>query len=158
MMCDEVKEFFLSVRLMTYNHSGYIEEALRSIDIQRTKFDFEVVVGDDFSTDDTLLKIRNFKFNNKKLHLKILNRQIGDEYHQERREKGRLFNFVNIIQNCSGSYVALLDGDDYWTDPLKLQRQVDFLEANNDFSICFHNVNIEDTRGKEKKHTPCILS
>ncbi|WP_423818460.1 glycosyltransferase [Salinimicrobium sp. TIG7-5_MAKvit] len=129
----------LSIRLMTYNHFNYIEEALKGIDIQITKFTFEVVVGDDFSTDGTLDKIKNYQFLNQNLQLKILKRKIGDNYWKSRQQKGRLYNFQNIIENCKGKYIALLDGDDYWTDPLKLQKQVDFLEANPEFILCFTN-------------------
>ncbi len=60
-----------------------------------------------------------------------------------------MYNFVNILNNCTGDYIALLDGDEYWTDPLKLQKQVDFLENNEDYGICFHTVTqINDFNGK----------
>ena len=127
---------------MTYNHSPYIEEALKGIDIQETDFDFEVVVGDDFSIDDTLSIIKCFSFSNPKLNLKVLDRRKGDSYHQKRQKKGRLYNFVDTVIHCEGKYIALLDGDDYWTDPLKLQKQMDFLENNPDYNICFHRANM----------------
>lgn len=133
------EEYVLSVRLMTYNHEAFIEDALRGIDMQKTDFVFEVVVGDDFSKDGTLERIKKFSFSNPNLILKILNRPIGDEYYKKRQEMGRLYNFVDIINNCSGKYIALLDGDDYWTDPLKLQKQVDLIEEQERFSGCFHD-------------------
>lgn len=137
----------LSVRLMTYNHKDFIEDALRGIDSQITDFNFEVVVGDDFSADDTLLKISNFKITNPKLSLRILDRKIGDNYYITRKHRGRLYNFIDIVNNCKGKYIALLDGDDYWTDPLKLQKQVDFLENNEDYILCFHKVSIRKPNG-----------
>lgn len=128
----------LSVRLMSYNHSAYIDAALHSINIQKTNFEFEIVIGDDFSLDDTLEKIKNFKFTNPNIKVNILERVLGDEYSIQRQNRGRLYNFIDIIANCQGKYIALLDGDDYWTDPLKLQKQVDFLEANSDYVMCTH--------------------
>ncbi len=125
---------------MTYNHAAYIENTLAGIDIQQTKFPFEIVIGDDFSEDNTLEKIKNYKFSNPNINIHILNRKVGDSYYEMRRKKGRLFNFVNILKNCSGKYIALLDGDDYWTDPFKLQNQVDFLEKNKEYGICYHEV------------------
>lgn len=136
---------------MTYNHQDYIEEALHGIDFQNTNFNIELVVGDDFSSDQTLSKIKNFKFTNEKIHLNILDRIKGDAYDVMRQEKGRLYNFENIYSNCSGKYIALLDGDDFWTDPLKLQKQVDFMEAHLDFAICFHRVSLFDHTTKETK-------
>jgi glycosyltransferase involved in cell wall biosynthesis len=142
MNVKEASEFMVSIRLMTYNHDYFIEEAMRGIDMQQTNFNFEVVFGDDFSTDQTLFKIKNFQFTNPKLNVNILNRKKGDSYDVLRQEKGRLFNFIDIINNCKGKYIALLDGDDYWTDPLKLQKQVDFLDANIVYSYCGHKSNI----------------
>jgi glycosyltransferase involved in cell wall biosynthesis len=131
---------------MTYNHEPFIRQAMDGIMVQKVDFQVEVVVGDDFSTDNTLNVIRSYH-NTDHIIVKILERVHGDEYWTERQKKGRLYNFENILKNCSGKYVALLDGDDYWTDPLKLQKQVEFLERNSDYSICFGDVRIVDENG-----------
>lgn len=132
----------LSVRLMTYNHEAFIREAMDGIMMQKTNFAFEVVVGDDFSKDKTLEIIRSYIGKDERISVRILDRPVGGEYSVIRKEKGRLYNFSNIVANCKGKYIAILDGDDYWTDELKLQRQVDFMEANPQCSICFHKANI----------------
>lgn len=139
----------LSVRLQCYNHAEYIKQALRGIVIQETTFPFEVVIGDDFSTDNSLETIRNFvdDYSGSRISFTVLDRKKGDSYHKVRIEKGRLYNFYDIIQNCTGKYIALLDGDDYWTDPSKLQKQVDFLEGNEDYAICFHRVKVLTKKG-----------
>ncbi len=129
---------------MTFMHDAFILEALKSIDIQETNFYFEVVIGDDFSTDKTLEIIKNYEFQNANIKVVILNRQKGDDYSIKRERLGRIYNFINILDNCKGKYVALLDGDDYWVDPLKLQKQVDFLEANPEYEVCFTNICIVD--------------
>ena len=133
---------------MTYNHADYIREAMEGILMQKTNFFVEVVVGDDFSTDDTLKIIKEYK-NTENIHIKILERKVGDAYWKKRQELGRLYNFTNILDNCTGNYIALLDGDDYWTDPLKLQKQVDFLDANEEYSLCFTSRNIYKEATKE---------
>lgn len=127
--------YFVSVRLMTFNHGNFIVDALDGINKQQTNFIFEVVIGDDFSSDNNLEKINKYRFTNKNIRLNILNRKVGGEYWIKRQKLGRLYNFTNIIENCEGKYIALLDGDDYWTDPLKLQKQVDFLESNMDYVL-----------------------
>jgi glycosyltransferase involved in cell wall biosynthesis len=134
-------EYKLSVRLMTYMHEPFIKQAMDGIMMQKTDFKIEVVVGDDFSTDRTLEIVKWYK-NTESIAIKILKREKGDEYWQKRQKLGRLYNFTNILENCTGKYIALLDGDDYWTDPLKLQKQVDFLEGNPEYSLCFHRVQI----------------
>ncbi|WP_431137279.1 glycosyltransferase [Psychroserpens mesophilus] len=128
------EEYKLSIRLMTYMHESFIKEAMDGIMMQKINFKVEVVVGDDFSTDRTLDIIKSYQ-NTKQIHIKILQRQKGDAYWKKRQELGRLYNFVNILENCTGNYIALLDGDDYWVDPLKLQKQVDFLEANQAYGV-----------------------
>lgn len=133
--------YTLSVRLMTFNHAPFIQEAIESILMQKTNFFVEVVVGDDFSTDSTLDIIKKYKSTDN-IHIKILDRKTGDLYWQKRKENGRLYNFYNILDNCRGKYIALLDGDDYWTDPLKLQHQVDFLEEHKDYVVTYHNAKI----------------
>ncbi len=122
---------------MTYNHAEFIRACMESILIQKTTFPVEIVVGDDFSTDRTLEIIREFK-NTEMITIKILERSFGDSYWIKRKKLGRLYNFINIIENCSGEYIALLDGDDYWTDPNKLQKQVDFLDKNPDCVSSHH--------------------
>lgn len=129
----------LSVRLMIYNHSEYIVAALDSINMQQTTFPFEVVIGDDFSSDDTLAKVMSYEFTNPDVHVNVLERQRGGAYDVKRQQLGRLYNFADIIQHCRGRYIALLDGDDYWTDPLKLQKQVDVLEQHPQLNVCFSN-------------------
>ncbi|WP_423820477.1 glycosyltransferase [Salinimicrobium sp. TIG7-5_MAKvit] len=139
---------------MTYNHGKFIEDALLSIDTQKTKFRFELVIGDDFSTDDTIEKIQNYKFTNPNLKVTLLDRNYGDFYFEQRKKKGRLFNFTNIIEHCTGKYIALLDGDDFWSDTFKLQQQVDILELNSEISLSFHNVYVENHRIKPIKRQP----
>jgi glycosyltransferase involved in cell wall biosynthesis len=124
---------------MLYNHEPYIREAIEGILKQRTNFLVEVVIGDDFSTDKSLEIIREYE-NTSSIHFKILERKVGDEYWLNRQKLGRLHNFYDIIENCTGKYIALLDGDDYWTDPLKLQKQADFLEENQEYAGCFHKI------------------
>lgn len=135
---------------MTFNHQDHILECLQSIEMQKTTFDFEVVIGDDFSTDNNLSNIDEFisKSKNPKIHYRILSRVKGDEYHKERQLKGRLYNFIDILNKCKGKYVALLDGDDYWTDPYKLQKQVDYMDAHPECVITGHDAQVIDTAGK----------
>ncbi|MAT90651.1 MAG: hypothetical protein CMC35_08150 [Flavobacteriaceae bacterium] len=142
-------DLLLSVRLMTYNHAPFIEEAMRSVDAQQTNFEYEVVVGDDFSTDGNMERIQQFESENPKAHWKILQRSKGDAYHKERLKNGRVQNFYDLMKHCKGKYVALLDGDDYWTDTNKLQLQVDFLEAHPEAVGCFHNSVVVDEHSKE---------
>lgn len=140
---DMSNDYMVSVRLMTFNHAEFIAQAMEGILMQQTNFKVEVVVGDDFSTDNTSEIIKKFKDTNN-IHIKILNRNIGDEYWKKRQKLGRLYNFKNILENCTGKYIALLDGDDYWTDPLKLQKQVDLLESNSNIVASFSNAITEN--------------
>jgi glycosyltransferase involved in cell wall biosynthesis len=131
----------VSVRLMTYNHEKYIAQAIESILNQRTNFPIELIIGDDNSTDGTFEIIQQYQSNNN-IDLKILDRRSNYIYKKNRAYYGRNYNNTDILQNCSGQYIAMLEGDDYWTDPLKLQKQVDFLEINPGFSFCYHHVKV----------------
>lgn len=115
----------LSVCMTTYNQEKYIAQAIESALMQKTNFDFEIVIGEDCSTDRTKEIVANYA---RKYPDKI--KSILNE-----RNIGIIPNFVNTLNNCSGKYIAILDGDDYWTDPYKLQKQVDFLEANPDYGV-----------------------
>lgn len=120
----------LSVSMITYNHERYIRQALDGVLEQEVDFDYEIVVGEDCSTDSTraiLLEYRD---------------RYPDRIRLLLHEKniGAIPNFFNTIESCKGQYVALLEGDDYWTNRTKLKRQVAFLDSHPDYSICFHNV------------------
>ncbi|MEP5253976.1 MAG: glycosyltransferase [Winogradskyella arenosi] len=143
----------LSVRLQCYNHANYLEQALNSIIAQKTNFPFEVVIGDDFSSDNSIEIIeKTIKgHTNPNITFRLLKREVGDLYSINRKKNGRLENFVDIINHCNGKYIALLDGDDYWTDPSKLQKQVDFLEQNNHFSGVATN-SLVKYEGSSKEH------
>lgn len=121
----------VSVCMITYNHEAYIKQAIESVLMQRCSFPIELVIGEDCSTDNTLMICKEFAKNNPQIKLlpSIVN-------------LGMMPNFVRTLSECRGKYIALCEGDDYWTDPYKLQKQVDFLEANEDFAICFHPVKI----------------
>ncbi len=119
----------VSVAMITYNHERYIEQAVRSVLIQTVDFPYEIVIGEDCSTDRT------------REILIELQRQHPDRIRllEHPRNLGMLPNFVATLKACQGKYVALLEGDDYWVDDTKLQRQVDFLDAHPECSICHTN-------------------
>jgi len=119
----------LSILMITYNHEKYVAQALDSILMQVTDFSYEIVIGEDCSTDSTRTILRQY------------HERYPDRIRLILPEKnlGMMRNFVETYYACEGEYVAILDGDDYWTSPYKLQKQVDFLDSHPDFAICFHN-------------------
>ena len=120
----------VSVCMVSYNQEAYIKEALDSVLNQKTTFNFEVIISDDCSKDNTLAILREYecKYSNR-LRIVSGDRNIGYPNNQRRS-----------LENANGKYIALCDGDDYWTDSYKLQKQVDYLEAHPECAICFHNV------------------
>lgn len=131
----------LSISLITYNQAKYIRQAIEGVLNQKTNFTWELIVGDDGSTDGTKDILIEYQKKAPELIRLIL--------HTKKNEgiPGKL-NFLSTLQVATGKYVALLDGDDYWLAPHKLQKQVDFLEANPDYSICCHRVFIK--KGNQK--------
>jgi glycosyltransferase involved in cell wall biosynthesis len=118
--------------MITYNHESFITQAIEGVLMQKTKFPIELVIGEDCSTDRTREICKAFKIKCPdiiKLRLPIKN-------------MGVMPNFIENLQACVGKYIAICEGDDYWTDTHKLQKQVDFLEANKDFAICHHNMQV----------------
>ncbi|PWJ55280.1 glycosyl transferase family 2 [Dyadobacter jejuensis] len=128
----------VSVCVPTYNHEAYIAQMLEGALMQQTSFPFEIVIGDDASTDGTADIIRTYseRFPGR------IRAFLHDENQgpSEPREFAGRNNVLQLLKACRGEYVAMCEGDDYWTDPLKLQKQADFMEAHPDFSICHHNV------------------
>lgn len=119
----------VSVRTVTYNHEKYIAQCLEGILMQRTNFPFELVIGEDCSTDRTREIVLAYE---NKYPDKI--RAIVSE-----RNVGVAQNALRVMRACQGKYHAFCEGDDYWIDPLKLQKQVYFMEAHQDVTMCFHN-------------------
>ncbi|MCH4823812.1 glycosyltransferase [Gramella lutea] len=131
------EKIVISVLVQTYNHEQFLQQCLDSILTQKTNFNFEIILGEDNSSDNT--------------------REICKKYANQYPEKIRLFlhhdenkikvNSINTgnfnafynLFSARGKYIAFCEGDDYWTDDLKLQKQVDFLEKNLSFTLCYHS-------------------
>ncbi|OQY27194.1 MAG: hypothetical protein B6244_11310 [Candidatus Cloacimonetes bacterium 4572_55] len=143
----------LSVCITTYNHESYIAQAIDSVLRQETDFDFEILIGEDDSKDQTREIVKAYKDRYPdKIRLFLHDRK--NVIYISGIATGR-WNFTNNLKHAKGQYVALLDGDDYWTDPLKLQKQVDFLDAHPDFAISFHNVRCVWQDGSQPPFTLC---
>lgn len=120
----------VTVCLITYNHEKYIQQAIDGVINQKVDFDWELLIADDFSTDNTrniLLDYQNKYPQNIKLILQ--NKNVGPAQ-----------NWLDLITTPNSKYIAYFEGDDYWIDERKLQKQVDFLEANIDFNLCHADV------------------
>jgi len=115
----------VSVMIITYNHEKYIAQAIESALMQKTNFDYEIVIGEDCSTDKT----RDIVIEYAKKYPEKIKPILNEE------NLGAIANLVKTLKHCKGKYVALLEGDDYRTDPYKLQKQVDFLESNPDYGL-----------------------
>jgi len=140
----------VSVSIITCNHERYIARAIDSVLMQQTDFDFEILIGEDNSTDSTRSIVQHYASRHPgKIRLFLHDRTNVIYIHG--RPTGRR-NLLNNLRQARGKYVALLDGDDYWTDPGKLQKQVDFMEAHADFSICFHNLQVVYDDGHKAPH------
>lgn len=133
-----------SVSLITYNHAPYIAQAVEGVLRQQTDFDFELVIGEDDSSDGTREIVKEYQAKHPARIRLFLNDRKNVAY-VNGKPTGQ-WNFLNNLRQCRGQYIALLDGDDYWTSPHKLQKQVDFLETHPDCALCFHNVTVRDER------------
>jgi glycosyltransferase involved in cell wall biosynthesis len=127
----------LSVCVPVYNHAKYIGQMLEGALMQQTSFPFEIVIGDDASTDGTQDIIRAYSEKHPG-RIRAFLHEVNQGPTQPREFAGRN-NVLGLLKACQGEYVAMCEGDDYWTDPMKLQKQVDFLDRHSDFAICHHN-------------------
>ncbi len=126
-----MSNILVSIVMITYGHEKYIEEAINGVFIQKTDFPVELIIANDNSLDNTDEIIK------KVINKRPLNIEIN--YTKHKKNLGVIQNFIWSLDQSKGKYIALCEGDDYWTDEFKLQKQVDFLEKHNDFSMCFHN-------------------
>lgn len=126
----------VSIVTITYNHENYILDALNSFLEQKYKGPIEVIIANDNSSDNTHKVISNF------LATTNIPSNFEIKYTNHPINKGMVANFIWALQQATGEYIALCEGDDYWIDSYKIQKQVEFLENNNDFVMCFTNRNV----------------
>jgi len=139
-----MSEIHLSVCLITYNHENFVSNAIESVLKQKTNFQVKLHIGEDFSTDKTRDICLEYKIRYPEKIDLILN---GSNL-------GAILNAKQVYQSCINSgakYIAMLEGDDYWTDVNKLQKQVDFLEVNDEYSMCFHEADVINEKGFIRK-------
>lgn len=131
------EEIMVSICCITYNHEKYIAEALEGFLMQETDFNYEIIIGDDCSTDATKSIIEDYceKYPGR---IQLIS-------HEE--NIGAIKNMLQTQNAAKGKYIALCDGDDYWTNPQKLQMQVDFMQNHPDSSICCHYSRVIDENG-----------
>lgn len=128
----EERPLMVTIRCITYNHEPYIRQCLEGFIMQKTNFRFEAIVHDDASTDETAKIIREYA----EKYPDII-KPIFETENQYSKLDGSIQRIMS--EHIHGKYVAMCEGDDYWIDPLKLQKQVDFLESNPEYSMCAHN-------------------
>lgn len=124
-------EIMVSIDCITYNHEKYLADALDSFLMQKTNFKFEVLIHDDASTDNTREIINQYQ----NLYPEIIKPIFQTENQYQKGIQVSIFNFSRAL----GKYIAFCEGDDYWIDPYKLQKQVDFMESHPKCTLCFHN-------------------
>ncbi len=128
----------LAIKCCVYNHEPYLRDCLDGIIMQQTNFSFVAVVHDDASTDNSAAIIREYAGKYPSIIKPIY--EVENQYSKPNRALGKLMN--DAINATGAKYVAICEGDDYWTDPNKLQKQVDFMELHPECTVSFHRCNI----------------
>lgn len=126
------RPLLVSIHCLVYNHEPFLRQCLDGFVMQQTNFRFEAVVHDDVSTDGSADIIRDYA-----AKYPDIIKPIFETENQYSKGYGALDHIM--INACTGKYIAMCEGDDYWTDPQKLQKQIDFLDSHSDYSMCFHN-------------------
>lgn len=130
MEINNSEDVMVTIRCITYNHEPYIRQCLEGFVMQKTNFRFEAIVHDDASTDGTAAIIREYA----EKYPDII-KPIYEVENQYSKNDGSLRRIMDA--HMYGKYIAICEGDDYWIDPLKLQKQVEFLERNLEYSMCY---------------------
>lgn len=136
-------EIILSVCCITYNHENYIEDALKGFLNQEVDFKYEILIYDDASTDKTTDILKKYEKKYSTL-IKVI-------YQSENQYSKGKYVGKYVFERAKGKYLAICEGDDYWIDKNKLQKQVDFLKKNLEYSAYYHNVLVVDKNKKEYK-------
>ncbi len=140
----QIGEPIVSVVCTTYNHEPFIADALESFLMQETSFPFEVIVFDDASTDGTAAIVEKYANANPDIIKPILMK--------ENLYSRKISKLPYYEEASKGKYIAFCEGDDYWTDHLKLQKQVDYMESNPKCTLCIHNSDLYTVSTGEVKH------
>lgn len=137
------ENIMVSIVCNTFNQEDYIADAIESFLMQRTNFEYEILIHDDASTDSTANIIKKYEDKYPKLIKPI---------YQEKNQYSQNVNIDSVFQysRAKGKYIAYCEGDDYWTDSLKLQKQVELLELHPEIEICAHSAEVVDAETKEK--------
>lgn len=135
----------LSIMMLSYNHEKYIERAIQSVLDQEHNYNYELIISDDNSTDNTREIILDFK----NRYPAIIKTQFSEQ------NIGSTKNGLKTLKLCTGQYIAILDGDDYWTYPKKIAIQIDFLDKNPDYSLSCHRFNTYNEQTKEMSLDKC---
>jgi glycosyltransferase involved in cell wall biosynthesis len=132
----------VSVVMITYKHENFIAEAIQGVLMQVCDFEVELIIADDCSPDDTEKIVQQY----------ITTHQKGSwiKYHRHQKNIGMMPNFMFALMEAQGEYIALCEGDDFWTDSLKLQKQVEKLKSNPSIMICTHDAYTIDLKNGEK--------
>lgn len=134
-----MSELKVSVVMITYGHENFIEEAINGVLTQKCDFKVELIIANDHSPDNTDEIIKKVLKNN-------FSKNFSVNYIKRDKNWGIMPNFIDAVLMAKGKYIALCEGDDYWTDPLKLQEQVDFLNENSDYGLVHSNFEYYDQR------------
>lgn len=143
----EKNDVTVSIMMLAYNHEKYIREALDSVVMQQTNFKFEAIIGEDKSTDNTRAIIREYQQKYPDIIKPIF----------RKNNLGASKNVVSTLKRCTGKYVAFLECDDYWIDPLKLQKQVDYLEEHTECAGVMSNVRVVNRYSTSMVTGPKVL-
>lgn len=139
----------VSVCMITFGHAKFIEKAINSILMQEGEFEMELIISNDNSPDNTDEIIRNI--------IQIHEHGKNIKYFNHNKNLGVAKNFIFALNQCRGKYVAICEGDDFWTDPLKLVKQIDFLDRHDSYVVTYHDaliVNENDVLIKDNKLPP----
>jgi glycosyltransferase involved in cell wall biosynthesis len=139
-----MKKPLVSICCQTYNHANYIKEALEGFLMQVVDFNYEILLRDDASSDGTAEICKDYS---KKYPDKI--KLLG---YKENQYKRGILPFADNVKRAKGKYIAICEGDDYWTDPYKLQKQVDVLEENPDLAMSTHEASHQSTLVDNEKN------
>lgn len=141
-------EIMVSICCITYNHEKYIAQALDGFLMQKTNFRYEIIIGEDCSTDNTKKIIEDY----------CLNYPGKVQIVTDTVNVGGTKNGIRTFDHAKGKYIAICDGDDYWTDPLKLQKQIDFMESQQDCVMCCHYSRVINDKGELIYENPAPVS